>query len=94
MPKDEPVAKEMTYDRIEVDAGKAQAGRPPDVSTAAMKEAVPVDWRVPRPCSAVRARVQAGCSITPGRAARLAALDAHDGVREGRREAVHLEETL
>ena len=32
VPKLEPVAKEMTYDRIEVDACRAQAGRPPDVS--------------------------------------------------------------
>ena len=47
VPKLEPVAKEMTYDRIEVDAGKAQAGRPPDVSAAAMNEAVPVDWMMP-----------------------------------------------
>mmetsp|Transcript_14975 Transcript_14975/g.42490 ORF Transcript_14975/g.42490 Transcript_14975/m.42490 type:complete len:214 (+) Transcript_14975:342-983(+) len=47
VPKLEPVAKEMTYDRIEVDAGRAQAGRPPDVSAAAMKEAVPVDWMMP-----------------------------------------------
>mmetsp|Transcript_25156 Transcript_25156/g.65421 ORF Transcript_25156/g.65421 Transcript_25156/m.65421 type:complete len:254 (+) Transcript_25156:167-928(+) len=47
VPKLEPVAKEMTYDNIEVEAGRAQAGRPPDVSAAAMKEAVPVAWMMP-----------------------------------------------
>mmetsp|Transcript_15852 Transcript_15852/g.21374 ORF Transcript_15852/g.21374 Transcript_15852/m.21374 type:complete len:252 (-) Transcript_15852:862-1617(-) len=42
VPKDDPVAKEMTYARTDVRGASPQAGSPPEVSALARKVAVPV----------------------------------------------------